>query len=327
MTRQMSWGCFELESKKGDSEMCAADRQEDEASRGASAHEAFERRTWAEMSAAYEANFGRITAQAAAPLLAAAAVRRDSVLLEVACGTGNVSNRASAMGAKVVGVDFVAGMIEEARRRHPGIEFRVGDAQALEFEDDAFDCVVCNFGVHHFSEPLRALQEAFRVLKVGGHYAFTVWSPPSEADVNFRQIIREAVDKYAEVKDALPPGPAESYFASPENCQGALQGVGFAEVSTCEIPLVGRWSRPEEVLATIYRAMARSKTLIEAQSTSARIEIESEIARRAREYSTQGAIEIPMPAMLTRCRKAPIFTQRRGRHPNEVAHTPDKRDY
>jgi ubiquinone/menaquinone biosynthesis C-methylase UbiE len=269
-----------------------------------SAHTQFEHRTWSEMHGTYDAHFGRITAQAADALLSAAGVTTGVRLLEVACGTGNISHTATEAGANVIGLDFVDGMVAEARRLHPGIEFRSGDAQDLPFDSETFDAVVCNFGVHHFSEPLDALREAYRVLKSGGLYAFTIWSPPSSVDVNFRQIIREAVDRYADVQDALPPGPPESQFASADNCARTLEGLGFTEVSTREIPLIGTWSRPEQVLDTIYNAMARSKTLIDAQSASAKRSIESAIVDKARQFVQSGTVSIPMPAMLTRARKA-----------------------
>jgi ubiquinone/menaquinone biosynthesis C-methylase UbiE len=269
----------------------------------AKAHEEFERRTWEELHPTYDSHFGRITAQAADALLSAVEITRGTKLLEVACGTGNISGAASSAGAEVVGIDFVEGMIVEAKKLHSNIEFRVADAQALPFDDDNFDAVICNFGVHHFSDPLRALKEAYRVIKTGGYCAFTVWSPPSNVNLNLRQIIREAVDNHADVKDALPPGPQESFFASPENCLSTLDNLGFSEVSTEEIPLVGRWAQPEQVLDTIYHAMIRSKTLIEAQSPPARKKIEVEIVERAGHFIKAGTVEIPMPAMLTRARK------------------------
>lgn len=269
----------------------------------AAAHEEFERRTWGEMHGAYDAHFGRITAQTADALLPAVAVTKGTRFLEIACGTGNISSAAREAGADVIGIDFVDGMVTEARSLHPGIEFRVGDAQSLPFDDETFDAVVCNFGIHHFSRPLQAIREAFRVIASGGRYAFTVWSPPSDVNLNFRQIIRESVDKFAHVKDALPPGPVESYFASPENCRETLSSVGFTEISTSQIPLMGRWSRAEGVLDTIYQAMARSRTLIEAQSAPVRKNIESEIVDKARDFFRPGMVEIPMPAMLTQARK------------------------
>lgn len=270
----------------------------------AKAHEEFERRTWGKMPLTYDSHFGRITVQAADALLSAVEITRGTKLLEVACGTGQVSKVASSLGAAVIGIDFVEAMVAEAKNLHPAIEFRVADAQVLPFDDGAFDAVICNFGVHHFSDPLRAIREAYRVIKAGGRYAFTVWSPPSEVNLNFRQIIREAVDQHADAMDALPPGPPESFFASAENCLSTLDAVGFTEISSTEIPLVGSWSHPEQVLDTIYHAMARSKTLIEAQSPSARRKIEVEIVGRAKYFSKAGAVEIPMPALLTRARKA-----------------------
>lgn len=264
-----------------------------------SAHEEFERRAWSEMHETYDSCFGRITAQTADVLLSAVKVSKGTRLLEVACGTGNISWSAHEAGAEVIGIDFIEGMVQAARTLHPGIDFRVGDAQSLEFRDESFDAVVCNFGVHHFARPIHAIQEARRILRNGGHYAFTVWSPPSRDNPNLRQIIRSAVDKYADNKNALPPGPQETYFASPENCCDTLIELGFVEISTSEIPLVGRWNRAEQVLDTIYHAMIRSKTLIEAQSHSARNNIKSEILKRARDFQDPAGIAIPMPAMLT----------------------------
>ena len=133
-------------------------------SSNSSAHEEFERRTWGEMPDTYDSYFGRITAQAADALLSAVEVAGGTQLLEVACGTGNISNAASKAGAEVVGIDFVDGMVAEAKKLHSNIEFRVGDAQSLPFDDYTFDVVVCNFGVHHFSVPLRAIMEAYRVI-------------------------------------------------------------------------------------------------------------------------------------------------------------------
>ena len=69
--------------------------------------------------------------------------------LDLACGTGPISERATAGGAQVVGIDLAPVLIETARRKAAekglDIDFRVGDA-SLEFEDASFDVVTSTFG-------------------------------------------------------------------------------------------------------------------------------------------------------------------------------------
>ncbi len=99
------------------------------------AYRDFERAAWAALPASYQEHFGFLTAQAADPLLDAVGTAQGTRLLEVACGTGHISAAAMARGAIAIGIDFVAGMVAEARQRHSGIEFREGDAESLPFTD------------------------------------------------------------------------------------------------------------------------------------------------------------------------------------------------
>ncbi len=71
-------------------------------------------------------------------LLDAAKVASGTKLLDVACGTGNVTLAAHNIGATATGVDFSSEMIRIARKKNPHIEFHVGDAQSLLFDDSIF---------------------------------------------------------------------------------------------------------------------------------------------------------------------------------------------
>lgn len=77
--------------------------------------------------------------------------------------------------AKLIGVDISSAMVAQARRnlekcrQDPQIEVKVADATALPFTDETFHCVVSTGSLHHWKDPVRALSEAHRVLKPGGH--------------------------------------------------------------------------------------------------------------------------------------------------------------
>ena len=79
----------------------------------------------------------------------------------------------------MVGVDIAQGLLEVARERAAAarlpIEYRLGDAESLPFEDGAFDAVVSTFGVMFASRPEAAAAELARVCRPGGRIALTTW--------------------------------------------------------------------------------------------------------------------------------------------------------
>ena len=96
-----------------------------------------------------------------------------AAVLEVGCGTGPVCRHLATLPgvASVTGVDPSPLFVERARALAPGLDFRIGDARALEFPDDAFDAVVFHTSLCHVPDVERALAEAQRVLRPGGRVA------------------------------------------------------------------------------------------------------------------------------------------------------------
>lgn len=104
------------------------------------------------------------------------APRAGQRLLDVAGGTGDVSfkflKRAGYGHATVC--DLTEGMLIEGRKRAEAekladsLEWVVGDAMALPFEDKSFDVYTISFGIRNVTRPQEALNEAYRVLKPGG---------------------------------------------------------------------------------------------------------------------------------------------------------------
>src|SRR5210317_1463264 len=104
------------------------------------------------------------------------APRAGQRLLDVAGGTGDISfrflKRAGSGHATVL--DLTEPMLIEGRKRaeaarlEDSLEWVVGDAMALPFEDNTFDVYTISFGIRNVTRPQEALNEAYHVLKPGG---------------------------------------------------------------------------------------------------------------------------------------------------------------
>jgi ubiquinone/menaquinone biosynthesis C-methylase UbiE len=101
-------------------------------------------------------------------------------VLETAAGTGVVTRALVSVlpqGVSVVATDLNQPMLDHAASRLSSerVTWQQADAQMLSFPDGMFDAVACQFGVMFFPDKPRAFAEAFRVLKPGGRFLFSVW--------------------------------------------------------------------------------------------------------------------------------------------------------
>ena len=97
-------------------------------------------------------------------------LKPEMYVLELACGTGQLSYPLSGCVQLWEATDFSEAMIEKARRvRDSGsLRFSVQDATKLPYEHDTFDAVVISNALHIMPQPDKALREIRRVLKPGG---------------------------------------------------------------------------------------------------------------------------------------------------------------
>jgi ubiquinone/menaquinone biosynthesis C-methylase UbiE len=102
-------------------------------------------------------------------------------VLDVAAGNGNVTLAAARRWCEVVSTDYVPALLERGRLRAAAdglsVTFREADAEALPFDDGAFDAAVSTFGVMFTPNQDRAAAELVRVCRLGGKIGLANWTP------------------------------------------------------------------------------------------------------------------------------------------------------
>lgn len=156
--------------------------------------------------------------------------------LDVACGTGNVAERAARRGADVTGVDFAPSLVETAERRARdqglAIRYDVGDAEALPYADASFDIVSSSFGHMFAPDHPAAAAELARVCRSGGRLGLACWTPKGGIGDMFRMIAA-----------FQPPPPQDAGkpldWGSPEHVRELLGDAFELELVELESPQVG----------------------------------------------------------------------------------------
>ncbi len=184
-----------------------------------------------------------------------AAVQPGDAVLDVACGTGDLTQLfARSKASSVVGSDFTPAMLQVARKKleaqpasvREKVTYEEGDAQALRFADASFDVVSIAFGIRNVEQPQRALAEFARVLRPGGRLVVLEFDgQPRNGLVRWfnglycRRIMpRTATLISGDTSGAYKYLPASvGTFMTRAEMQGAIGAAGFDDVSSSALSL------------------------------------------------------------------------------------------
>ena len=155
-------------------------------------------------------------------------------VLEVAAGTGILTrelDRRLAAPSHITATDLNPPMLElaAARLNSRRVVWRQADALALPFESQAFDAVVCQFGIMFYPDEIAGHREAARVLRSGGRYVLSVWDDLASNPV------AETVHRAAAA--CFPNDPPQFFARTPhgrhdtDKLRRALAEAGFPDVS------------------------------------------------------------------------------------------------
>lgn len=110
-------------------------------------------------------------------------------MLEIGCGNGRLSSLLADEVKSLTAIDPDKAMINLARKKIGGVDFRVGCGEKLEFSDNSYDIVLFSYSLHH-QDCVRALGEAKRVLRDSG--SILIIEPSTEGEyTQFVSIFQE----------------------------------------------------------------------------------------------------------------------------------------
>ncbi|MEH3414366.1 malonyl-ACP O-methyltransferase BioC [Phytobacter diazotrophicus] len=105
-------------------------------------------------------------------------------VLDAGCGPGLLSRYWREQGARVTALDISAPMLEEARRRQAAERYVLADIEAMPFARAEFCLAWSNLAVQWCDDVRQALAELYRVVRPGGHIAFTTLVSGSLPELN-----------------------------------------------------------------------------------------------------------------------------------------------
>ena len=162
-----------------------------------------------------------------------AGLKPGQKVLDVACGTGWTTMRVAELVGDtgfVTGIDIADLLLDVARKKTEdsdlnNIEYREGNAESLEFNDQTFDVITCASSIFIFDDKHKALNEWLRVLKPGGTVIFSTYG-----ERTFQPVIGLYNSKLIEWgKEKTSPGPE---IDNPQECRELLTDAGFKNVKT-----------------------------------------------------------------------------------------------
>lgn len=144
--------------------------------------------------------------------------RAGDRILDVGTGTGWSARNAARAGARVTGIDIAGELLAAARELsahiRPTIEFELGDAERLRFDEGAFDGVISTFGVMFAADQMQAASELARVCRSGGRLVLASWAPGDSVAEFFGIIGRHS--------GATPPAVSPLVWGDPAHVEKLL---------------------------------------------------------------------------------------------------------
>ena len=229
---------------------------------------------------AYDRHIGRYGPDLARGLVSAAGVGRGRRALDVGSGPGALTRvLVERLGPdNVSAVDPSEPFVQAVHERLPGVDARVGSAEALPFADDEFDAALAQLVVNFMAEPETGVGEMRRVVRPGGAVAACVWDYPGEMTL---------LRAFWEAAAGLEPDRVEALDerkTMPFDEEGELvdlwRRAGLRDVEGGEIVAFAEYESFEDLWAPLESGVAPSGAYVVSLAADGRAALREELRRR-----------------------------------------------
>jgi SAM-dependent methyltransferase len=191
---------------------------------------------------AYARFMGRYAEPLAEVFVAFAGVGVGDKVLDVGCGPGALTAHLLSVGAEVTGIDPSPPFVDAIRMRFTDVDVRLGTAEELPYDTDAFDAAFAQLVVHFMTDPVGGVRQMARVTRRGGVVAACVWDGPTGALAPFWDAVH-VIDPEAE-DEALLSGAHRGHLTELFEAAG-LRDVKEAPISVDVVhPTFEEWWKP-----------------------------------------------------------------------------------
>jgi SAM-dependent methyltransferase len=164
------------------------------------------------------------------PLLIAGRVSPGHRVLDIGCGTGQLTRLAARRAATATGIDLSGPMLTRAREQAQAeevgtVSFVQGDVQVYPFRPGAFDVALSRFGIMFFADPVAAFTNIAHALRPGGRLAFVSLTPLADSQIG---VVFDAIAPHL---PGFEIGPGRGAFADPGAIRKLLGTTGFHDVT------------------------------------------------------------------------------------------------
>lgn len=237
----------------------------------------------------------------ATALLEVAGLSRGERVLDVACGTGVVTRRASELvgpEGNVAGLDVNPAMLAVARSASPtSIEWHESSAESIPCPDASFDVVTCSLGLQFVSDRSAAMREIHRVLAAGGRVTIATVGPTPPVF----EILAQALARHVKPEVAAFMRHVFSLHEHQE-LRDLAEGAGLRSVSVQSKPLRVMLPPPSEFLWQYVHSTPLAGPVGEIGDDE-RAALERDVTTAWHTFLDGDALRLDVNAVLTTARK------------------------